>query len=117
MRQLHAAHQGVEKTRLRARASVYWQGILKDIEKLTSQCSICQEHQKNQVPETLKTHKIPTQPWEVLGVDFFMLDNTKHILVADYFIKFFISKKTPKCLHLQDHNCNAETDICGIWNS
>ena len=63
LRQLHAAHQGVEKTRLRARSSVYWQGISKDIEKLTSQCPICQEHQKNQMPETLNPHEIPTQPW------------------------------------------------------
>ena len=102
MRQLHAAHQGVEKTRLRARASVYWQGISKDIEKLTSQCPICQEHQKNQVPETLNPHEIPTQPWEVLGVDFFALDNIQHILVADYFSKFFISRKLPN-----DYTCKT----------
>lgn len=102
MRQLHAAHQGVEKTRLRARASVYWQGISKDIEKLTSQCPICQEHQKNQVPETLNPHEIPTQPWEVLGVDFFVLDNTQHVLIADYFSKFFVCRKLPN-----DYTCKT----------
>jgi len=102
MRQLHAAHQGVEKTRLGARASVYWQGISKDIEKLTSQCPICQEHQKNQVPETLNPHEIPTQPWEVLGVDFFAVDNTQHILVADYFSKFFLCRKLPN-----DYTCKT----------
>lgn len=102
LRQLHAAHQGIEKTRLRARASVYWQGISKDIEKLTSQCPICQEHQKNQVPETLNPHEIPTQPWEVLGVDFFAVDNTQHILVADYYSKFFVCRKLPN-----DYTCKT----------
>jgi len=31
--QLHYAHQGVEKCRLRAKSSVFWDGINKDIEK------------------------------------------------------------------------------------
>ena len=32
LEKLHAAHQGIEKTRLRARTCVYWSGINGDIE-------------------------------------------------------------------------------------
>ena len=52
---LHAAHQGIEKTKLRARTSpsiqkykytevsVYWRGLNKDIDEMTKTFSICQE--------------------------------------------------------------------------
>jgi len=42
---LHAAHQGTEKTKLRARTSVYWRGLNKDIDEITKTCSTCQELQ------------------------------------------------------------------------
>ena len=33
---LYAAHQGTEKTNLRARTSVYWRGLNKDIDEITT---------------------------------------------------------------------------------
>ena len=96
--QLHAAHQGVEKTRLRARDSVYWQGISDDISNMTSQCPICQEHQKSQTRETLHPHEVPTRSWEVLGADFFEHQGAHYLLIADYFSKFFVCRKfTSEC--------------------
>ncbi|CAB3997130.1 Hypothetical predicted protein [Paramuricea clavata] len=40
---LHQGHQGIEKTKQRARQSVYWPRINKDIEDLVSKCSHCEE--------------------------------------------------------------------------
>ena len=40
LEKLHAAHQGIEKTRLRARTCVYWSGIKGDIEEMINTCSI-----------------------------------------------------------------------------
>ena len=93
LKQLHTAHQGIEKTRLRARDTVYWNGITNDIERVTSRCPICQEHQKNQIPETLNPHEVPTQSWEVIGADFFELQGTHYLLIADYFSKYFVCRK------------------------
>ena len=102
LKQLHAAHQGIEKTRLRARDSVYWQGISNDIESMTSQCPICQEHQKSQTQETLLPHEIPTTKWEVLGADFFEFNGAHYLLIADYFTKFFVCRKmTSECTSKQ----------------
>ncbi|CAB4011838.1 Hypothetical predicted protein [Paramuricea clavata] len=40
---LHQGHQGIEKTKQRARQSVFWPRINKDIEDFVSKCSHCQE--------------------------------------------------------------------------
>ena len=91
--QLHYAHQGVEKTKLRARDSVYWKQINQDIEKLVKSCPICQEHQPSQQKETLRPHEIPQRPWEVLGTDLFHFQGAEYLLVADYYSKYFVVRK------------------------
>ncbi|CAB4022319.1 Hypothetical predicted protein [Paramuricea clavata] len=40
---LHQGHQGIEKTKQRARQSVFWPRINKNFEDLVSKCSHCQE--------------------------------------------------------------------------
>ena len=37
---LHESHQGIEKTRLRARATVYWKNINRDIDEIVRKCSV-----------------------------------------------------------------------------
>ena len=49
LEKLHVAHQGIEKTRLRARTCVYWSGIKGDIEEMINTCSICQPRSYNVV--------------------------------------------------------------------
>ena len=39
---LHKGHQGIEKTRMLARKSVYWPRINDDIDKMTQACGVCQ---------------------------------------------------------------------------
>ena len=90
---LRYGHQGIEKTRLRVRESVFWPNINKDIEQRTKSCPICQEHQPAQSPETLLPHAVPNHPWEVIGTDLFHLDGNEYLLVADYYSKFFVVKK------------------------
>ncbi|KAK3908563.1 hypothetical protein KUF71_003375 [Frankliniella fusca] len=41
---LHSAHLGIEKTKARARQSVYWPGMSKDITILTKKCRTCERH-------------------------------------------------------------------------
>ena len=53
LEKLHYAHQGIEKCRLRARGSVFWDGITQDIERVIRECSICQRHQASLPKEPL----------------------------------------------------------------
>ena len=94
--QLHMGHQGIEKTKLRAKDCVYWLDITKDIEQLVRSCSVCQEYQKSLPHETLKQHELPTRPWQVLGTDLFQLKGEPYLIVADYYSKFPIIRKMPQ---------------------
>ena len=46
LEKLHAAHQGAEKMKLRARSAVFWNGINKDTDQTGSHCTECQEAQQ-----------------------------------------------------------------------
>ena len=59
--QLHYSHQGVEKTCLQTRVTVYWERINADIEIMINNCSICQENLPTQPKETLQPHDIPSR--------------------------------------------------------
>ena len=93
---LHAGHQGTEKTKLRARTSVFWRNLNKDIEELTKSCSICQELQPKQAREPLVQSEVPPRPWHTVGTDLFYLDGEEYLLVADYYTKYLFVRKIPK---------------------
>ena len=59
---LHASHQGAEKTKLRARTSVFWKDLSKDIEYMTKSCKVCQELRPNQPREPLLQTEVPPRP-------------------------------------------------------
>ena len=85
---LHEAHQGVEKTRLRARTCVFWINMNKDIECMIQKCGICQHELRSQSAEPLMQHDIPTRPWQVVGTDLFSIGRDNYLIVADYHSKF-----------------------------
>ena len=93
--QLHYGHQGIEKTKLRAKDSVYWNSINKDIEDLIKKCDICQYNLPSQTRESLLPHEIPDQPWEVVGTDLFHFGNCEYLIIVDYYSKFPIIRKMP----------------------
>ena len=93
LKQLHYAHQGVEKCRLRAKASVFWKGINEDIERTVGLCPTCQRHQNAPSKEPLMPMDIPPHQWHTLGSDLFYLDGQDYLLIADYYSKFPIVRK------------------------
>ena len=84
---LHEYHQGIEKTRLRARATVYWKNINKDIDEIVRNCDVCQLRQRYQPPEPLKQHEIPTRPWQIVGTDLFVVNRDSYLIIFDYYSK------------------------------
>ena len=63
MQQLHYAHQGAEKCKLRAKGSVFWANINKDIDELVKGCPPCQHHQKLNAKEPMLPHDVPRKTW------------------------------------------------------
>lgn len=93
LKQLHYAHQGAEKCKLRAKGSVFWPNINKDVDSMVEGCTPCQRHQKKNSKEPLMPHDVPKKPWQTVGSDLFFWNNTNYLVVVDYFSKFPIVRK------------------------
>ena len=81
--QLHDGHFVVDRTKLRARDSIYWPGINKDIKNLVKTCSTCQENTKRNNEDPVLAREIPMFPWTVLKLDLFTPDGHSFLLVVD----------------------------------
>ena len=72
LQQLHASHQGQERTLRRARQIVYWPNISNDIQNTVRTCAACAERLPSQPQEPLQQDERPSRPFEVLLVIFVM---------------------------------------------
>ena len=85
---LHESHQGIEKTRLRARSCLFWNGINQDIEDVVRKCATCQQMQRAQQRQPLMPHETPSRAWQIVGTDLFVINIETYLLVSDYYSKF-----------------------------
>lgn len=96
---IHASHQGVTKSQLRAKDSIYWPNMMSDIEKKIGDCVICLQNAKSSKKEPMLSHELPSQPWEILSSDLFELEGHSYILLVDHYSKmpFVRGLKTTTC--------------------
>ncbi|CAM1312606.1 Uncharacterised protein r2_g2308 [Pycnogonum litorale] len=85
---LHSAHQGVTKTMLVAKNSVYWPGLCKYIEDKCLSCTACQSVGSNTRKEPMLGFPVPQYPFQVIGMDLFYLDSCQFLILVDYLSKF-----------------------------
>ena len=81
---LHLGHFRVGKTRRRARNSVYWPKLNKDIAKFVGTCQACQESHTLQQKELFEPHKIPIIPETELGTDLFEVTGEDFLIILDF---------------------------------
>lgn len=93
---LHSLHLGTDKTKLRARSSVYWRGLYKDIEETTEACSTCEELYSSQQKEPLISTEVPPRVWHTIGADLFTLHGSEYLVIADYYSKYPFVRKIPR---------------------
>ena len=68
LRCLHARHFGISKCRVRAKSTVYWPGIDKDITNLIGHCDTCRQVQH--APPTFDEHSVEAcYPSHIFGSD------------------------------------------------
>ena len=63
LEQLHQAHMGIEKTKWRARATIFWPQINQQIENMVRKSSTCQQNQAKQQYEPMKASSVPQYPF------------------------------------------------------
>ncbi|XP_052131371.1 uncharacterized protein K02A2.6-like [Frankliniella occidentalis] len=88
LKRLHAAHLGMDKTKSRARQSVYWPGITNDIETLIGECRICERHSPQNFKEPLIPHEIPQLRFQKVSVDIMELDTHTYLVLVDNLSKW-----------------------------
>lgn len=85
---IHEGHQGVTKSRERAKMAVFWIGISKDIEDFVNRCTYCQQHQRNQSRLPLISTPLPERPWQYIAADIADYNNQQYLITVDYFSRY-----------------------------
>ena len=81
---LHDAHQGVERTKRRARLSVYWPGIDRDICNVVSSCQSCRQLAASHANEPLWVEDdLPTRVFESVSADYFHVAGRTFLVYVD----------------------------------
>ncbi|XP_065182106.1 uncharacterized protein K02A2.6-like [Sycon ciliatum] len=87
LQKLHDGHQGVTKSKARARFSSWWPGISADIEAYVAKCTTCIK-QRHQSPEPLQTTPFPERPWQRIVSDLCDVDGRQYLITVDYFSRY-----------------------------
>lgn len=80
------------KCQNRARTSLWWPGISKQLEQFIQKCPTCCKNFQI-VTEPLITTDLPSRPWEKVASDLYELKGSSYILVVDYFSRFIETQK------------------------
>ena len=83
---LKANHQGVTKCRERAKRTLWWPGLSRQIEDLVKQCRKCTERRINK-KEPMIPSVVPDRPWQVISTDTCYVKKRPYLIV-DCFWKF-----------------------------
>ncbi len=84
LKNIHQAHQELEKCRQRARKSVWWPGLSSQLRTVVQQCDECRKVSTMAV-EPLQPTDFPSYPWQRAATDLFELKGQKCILTVDYY--------------------------------
>ena len=81
---LHTGHQGISKCRKRARQSIWWPGLSKQLEELVKCCLECCRAQ-NQRSEPLIPTSLLELPWQKVAKDLLEWRKHTYLLIVDYY--------------------------------
>ena len=121
LQRIHEGHLGVEKCKRRARDTVYWPGINKDIERMISRCETCQKHRNKQPKEPMVLADVTTAPWHKVGMDLFHLKGKDYLVVIDYYSNFpemaLLANTSSSCVITHVKSIFARQGIANIVHS
>ena len=86
---IHTSHMGAESCLRRARECLFWPGMSAEIRQLVAQCETCAKFSTSQQKETLKTHELPSRPWQKIAVDLFECKSQDYMVTVDYFSSYW----------------------------
>ena len=96
LQQLHDGHLSFTKCYNRAKQTVYWPNLRKELEDLVLNCQLCLKHsQAKRKPKPTPSfgQEIPTVPWTKLASDIFHFQNDSYLLIVDFTSRFPVVRK------------------------
>ena len=80
---LHDSHQGIDRTKRRARQTVWWPGVNSDITNTVSSCNVCQERRASLPKEPMASEPPPSRIFEDMSSDIFTLGGRDFLVCVD----------------------------------
>ena len=87
--QIHKGHMGVTKSVERAKDSLFWPGMVKQVTDYVLNCPLCLTHRNSNAKEPMIPSEFPDRPYQKLGADIFHFDRQNYLLTIDYYSRFF----------------------------
>ena len=84
---IHEGHLGLNKCKLRAKKTVYWPGLNKQLVDLVLNCELCLKYSTAKCklePDLTLGHKVPLCLWTKLVTDIFHFESISYLLAVDY---------------------------------
>lgn len=85
---LHESNMGIEKTKLKARMTVYCPNINLNIEQIVSKCTVCAQFRPNNTKEPMIPHSVHDLPFEKDVIDLLDFKGKAYIVLIDYYSKW-----------------------------
>ena len=80
---LHDSHQGIIRTQRRARQTVYWPGIDRDVTNVVQSCASCRTYLPSRQREPMSSDPAPSRPFESVSTDFFSHAGHNYLVYVD----------------------------------
>lgn len=80
---LHSSHQGIERTRRRARQSVYWPDISNDVQNVVKSCQECQKLLPKLQKEPIEMVEEPSRAFQSVSADYFDHAGKPYLIYTD----------------------------------
>ena len=87
---LHSSHMGICKSVARAKTSVFWPEMSKQIEKMIAGCRACLENQSRQQHESSQSDLVVQSPWSSISLDNFEIDGNRYLMILCRFSRFMV---------------------------
>ena len=85
LRELHNSHQGIERTKARARQTVFWPLLNNDVENVVRGCRECQRELPSLPKEPMIRHDDPSRPFEAMHADFGTYAGQQFLIAVDQY--------------------------------
>ena len=89
LEKIHHGHMGVAKCRERAKQSVWWPQIGRDIKERVASCRQCLEERPSHPKEPLLPSALPDRPFQKVAVDLFDFKREPYVVMTDYYSRYF----------------------------